>query len=313
MEASNNKHKYYNRWLVAMAYLLVIIIWSTTPLTIKWSGDGVSYLFGFVLRMLIGAVIAMLLALLMYKKIPVNKSALQAYAASALALFGGMLPVYWGAQYISSGLISVIFGLSPMVTGYLSWRFINEQGFNAVKITGGLLGVVGLMVIFLEDSAIGDNYLYGVASVLFAVFIHCASAVWIKSIKVDMPPLSLVAGGLLFSMPLFITVYLIYAPPLPAHIPEKAIWSIVYLGVVGSVLGFVSYYYLLKHLATSTVALITLITPVTALWIGYVLNAEVLSAGIYTGTGFVLTGLALHQWGDVLSNRLWKKRNIYYG
>lgn len=104
-------------------------------------------------------------------------------------------------------------------------------------------------------------------------------------------------------MPLFVAVYLIFAPPLPEMIPLKALWSIVYLGVVGSVIGFVCYYYLLKHLAASSVALITLITPVSALWIGHVINDEIISASIYTGTVFVLVGLILHQSGDVLSKK----------
>jgi len=117
----------------------------------------------------------------------------------------------------------------------------------------------------------------------------------------------------LFSMPLFFTVYLIFAPPLPDEIPLKALWSIVYLGVVGSVFGFVSYYYLLKHLPASSVALITLITPISALWIGHAVNDEIISVSIYIGTAFVLMGLALHQGEDILSKKLWRKRKNYYG
>jgi len=134
--------------------------------------------------------------------------------------------------------------------------------------------------------------------------------VWVKSIKVDMPPLTLVAGGLLFSMPLFMMTYIIYAPPFPEFISVKAMWSIIYLGVVGSVMGFVCFYYLLRHLAVSTVALITLITPVVALWIGYMFNGEFISTNIYAGTLFVLLGLGLHQWGDVILKKLCKKLDI---
>jgi drug/metabolite transporter (DMT)-like permease len=47
-----------------------------------------------------------------------------------------------------------------------------------------------------------------------------------------------------------------------------------YLGVFGSVIGFMLYYYTLKHLRVSTIALITLITPVTALLLGHYLNGE---------------------------------------
>jgi len=297
------------KWLIVIAYSLVVVIWSTTPITIKWSSEGVGHLFGVSLRMALGAIVSMLLVLVYYRKFPVNKIACKAYTASALALYGGMLPVYWGAQYISSGLVSVIFGLSPIVTGYLAWRFIHEQGFSPVKLFGAMAGVVGLLFIFFEDSQTLDGYIYGVLAVLLAVVLHAISVVWVKSIKIDMPPLTLVAGGLLFSMPLFMMTYIIYAPPFPEYIPVKAMWSIIYLGVVGSVIGFVCFYYLLRHLAASTVALITLITPVVALWIGYMFNGESISTNIYAGTLFVLLGLGLHQWGDAISKRLCKKLN----
>jgi len=303
----------YHQLFIAAAYMVVILIWSTTPIAVKWSGEGVSYLFGIVVRMGIGTTLATLLVLLKYKKLPMDSAARNVYTASALAIFGGMMPVYWGAQYISSGLISVIFGLSPIVTGYLAWRFLHEKSFSALKVTGALAGISGLLIIFYKGHAMGHDFIYGVLAILIAVVLHASSAVWIKSIKNDVPPLSLVAGGLLFSMPLFITVYLLFAPPVPAQIPLRAIWSILYLGVVGSVIGFVSYYFLLKNLPASSVALITLITPISALWIGHTVNDEVISASIYIGTAFVLIGLVLHQGEDLLLKKLWRKRKHYYG
>jgi drug/metabolite transporter (DMT)-like permease len=313
MHVSEGQSPGYHRLTIVAAFFAVILIWSTTPVTIKWSGEGVSYLLGIMLRMSIGTLLALTLVLIKYKKLPMNRDARKVYFASAVAIFGGMMPVYWGAQYIPSGLISVVFGLSPIVTGYLAWRFLHEQSFNVLKILGSLAGLTGLIIIFYKGVASNNDYLYGVASIMLAVVLHSASAVWIKGLKTDVPALALVAGGLLFSMPLFITVYLIFAPPLPEQIPLKAIWSIVYLGVVGSVVGFVSYYYLLRHLQASSVALITLVTPVVALWIGHMVNNENISLSIYLGTTFVLFGLALHQGEDVLLKKLWRKHKKYYG
>ena len=62
-----------------------------------------------------------------------------------------------------------------------------------------------------------------------------------------------------------------------------------------------------------SVALITLITPVTALWLGYMFNSESITTGLYVGTLFVLVGLALHQWGEILSNKVCGRRKVYYG
>jgi len=68
--------------------------------------------------------------------------------------------------------------------------------------------------------------------------------------------------------------------------------------MVGSVLGFVLYYYMIKHMETGRIALINLITPVLALLLGHGLNNEAVLPQVWFGTAFILLGLALHRWGE---------------
>ena len=96
---------------VSAAYLTVIIIWSTTPLAIQWSSDGVGYQFGAALRMVIG--LTLLLLIVRLWRLPLNwsKQSLLVYLSGGIPLFLAMSGVYWSAQFIPSGWISVIFGL----------------------------------------------------------------------------------------------------------------------------------------------------------------------------------------------------------
>jgi len=79
--------------------------------------------------------------------------------------------------------------------------------------------------------------------------------------------------------------------------PQRALVATVYLGVVGSVLGFMLYFYMIKHMEAGRVALITLITPVMALLLGHLLNNEVVLPQVWFGAAFILLGLGLHRWG----------------
>ena len=294
--------------VLTVAFVGVVLIWSTTPLAIKWSGEGAGFLFGVSLRMLIGAMLALLITLLYYKRLPMHRKALHVYLAAGSAIFGAMLAVYWGAQFISSGLISAVFGLTPMFTALLAARLLHEQSLTVFKILGSLLGVAGLAIIFSEQLGLGQHAVWGISAVLVSVILHSASAVWIKSIDAKLPALIVTTGGLLFALPFFMLAFLMFPISLPDELPLRTIWSIVYLGIMGSVVGFVSYYFLLENLRASTVALITLITPVVALFIGRMLNDELLTQSIWAGTGLVLIGLALHQWGRKLFRYLWQKR-----
>ena len=299
--------------MIAIAYVAVVLIWSTTPLMIKWSGEGVGFMFGIAGRMLIGASLCLVLTLVWYKHLPMHKKAMQVYAVAGVAIFGAMMAVYWGAQYISSGLISVVFGLTPIVTSILAARFLQEQSLTGFKIIGAMIGVFGLAVIFIEQLQFGDQAFMGILAVLISVSLHAISSVGIKRIDAKLPALIVTCGGLLVSLPFFLLMFFLLPESMPDQFPARAIGAIIYLGIMGSVVGFVCYYFLLQNLTTSTVALITLITPVTALWLGYVFNQESMTTSIWVGTGCVMTGLASHQWGGMLSKFLWQKKKHFYG
>ena len=83
-------------------------------------------------------------------------------------------------------------------------------------------------------------------------------------------------------------------------IPEYALWSIIYLGVIATAVGFNLYFYILKHLQASQVALLTLITPVTALWLGNLLNNEQIGVNAWVGSAMILAGMAIYQWSHLL-------------
>ncbi|MCU7940517.1 MAG: DMT family transporter [gamma proteobacterium symbiont of Bathyaustriella thionipta] len=293
-----------NTLLIIIAYLLMIIIWSTTPLAIKWSSQGVSFITGVSLRMLIGAGLASILSIIWYRSIPMHKSARQVYLASAAAIYGAMMMVYWGAQFIPSGLISVLFGLTPILTAGFAFYLLNNETFGLNKLIGALLGILGLIIIFIDQIELGEQAMLGIAAVLVSVLLHSGSAVWIKRLNVSLPALIVTTGGLLYSMPLFIVSFLLFADPFPEQLPSRTLWSIVYLGVMGSVIGFVSYYFVLAKLSPSTVALATLITPVSALLLGTWFNQETINVSIFIGTACIMSGLIIHQFYDLLKKKI---------
>lgn len=283
---------------VPAAYIGIILIWSTTPLAIQWSGTGVGYLFGITSRMILGVIVGLLTAMLFSIKLPWHAAARRTYLAAGLGLFFAMTAVYWSSQFIPSGWISVLFGLAPIVTGVMATLWLPEKALSVSRITGMLLGLAGLAIMLLGSQALGPGAAYGIAGMLFSVTAYSASAVAIKCIAADVPALATTIGGLVVTVPLLIAVYVISGEPLPAMVPTRTLLAIVYLGVIGSVLGFAMYYYVLKHVDTTRVALITVITPVIALLLGHLLNGEALQTEALVGTAAILSGLLLFEYGQ---------------
>lgn len=77
-----------------LAFVSVILIWSTTPLAIKWSALGVGFSFAVFSRMAIGTLLCVLLLAALRIRVPMHRKARLAYLASGLSLFGAMSLTY---------------------------------------------------------------------------------------------------------------------------------------------------------------------------------------------------------------------------
>ncbi|MEE9398519.1 MAG: DMT family transporter [Methylococcales bacterium] len=280
------------------AYLGVILIWTTTPLAIQWSSQGNSFLFAVTGRMVIGTLIALLLVWIFRLPMAWHQRARRTYLAAAIGIYGAMMAVYWSAQFIPSGWISVIFALTPIITGILAVRWLGETTLTPLKLVGMLLGIIGMATIFYSGEQLSDLAWIGVVGMVISVILHASSSVLVKKAGYGANGLVITTGGLLVSAPLYLLTWFLTGSEWPTSIPQRSAWSILYLGVIGSVLGFALYYFVLKHLGPTRVALITLITPVTALWLGHVFNGESIDVTVITGTAFILSGLGLYEWGE---------------
>ncbi len=277
------------------AYTTVVLIWATTPLAIQWSSESVGFLFGISSRMILGAIIALSLITLLGKKIAWNIKAIQTYIAGGLGLFTAMLCVYWSAQFIPSGWISIIYGVTPIFTGLLAMKILGERGLNSFRVLAIVLGIIGLFIMLDTGLQLRPNTGYGIVGVLMSSIFYSLSIVMVKKINADIDTYSTMTGSLIISAILFSIVWTVFGTGVPTNIPTRAGMSILYLSIIGSVLGFYLFYYVLKRVEATRVSLITLMTPVSALLLGYFLNNEPLSLEVITGCTLILSGLLLFE------------------
>lgn len=283
---------------IKLSYITIILLWATTPLAIKWSGEGPGFLFGVTARMAIGTVCVLIVLTLIRQRLPLHRKARLTYLAVALQIYGSMLPVYWAAQFIPSGWISVIFGLTPLMTALLAAIFLGERSLTLGKLLAYGLGVSGLVIMFGSALQLGYEAVLGIGGVLISVFLQSASSVWIKRIAAKLPALSQVTGGLLLALPAYLLTWGIADGHWPTLLTPTSLAAIIYLGVIATTLGFVLYYYLLTHLPATQVALITLVSPLLALMLGHSINHEPLTMKVITGTLLILSALIMHTFFD---------------
>jgi len=282
---------------VPAAYLGVILIWSTTPLAIQWSAQGAGFSFAVMARMLIGLAVCLVLLAATRTAFPFTPAARRLYAVSGLSLFASMLLTYWGALHIPSGLISVIFGLSPLVTGVFAALWLAERTLTPMRIAGLGLALAGLWLIFGQPWPGDSRATLGTLATVAGMTLQALGLVWIKRLNVRVSSLAITTGSLGVAVPCFVLAWAIAdAARLPPDTTLRAGAAIVYLGILGSVVGFTLYYYMIKHLDAGRIALIMLVTPVSALLLGQTLNHERIPAIGWAGIALIGAGLLLYEW-----------------
>lgn len=279
---------------VTSAYLTVIAIWSTTPIGLRFSVDSLDFIQASALRMWASALICLLLLALWRIPLPFGRDALKAYGAGAIGVAGAMLCAYWGAKFVPSGIIAVLWGLSPILVAIYAWFWLHEKQLNSRKLLSIVIALGGLVLIFAGHIDLKGGMLAGLLVIFVAVNLHCISSVILQGQKNTVHPLAQTTGTLLMAAPVYALAWLLFSGPLPQVISAKSQWALIYLATFGSVLGFLCYFFLLRHMSAATVSLTTLITPVLAMALGSVIEREILPWQAWAGAALIMCALLVY-------------------
>lgn len=283
---------------VLFAYVFVVLIWATTPLAIQWSSDSLSFIAAAVARMSIALAIALLVHALLRKSLATYWQHRHIYFAASIGIFPNMPVVYWGVQFIPSGLVAVIFAMSPFVTGLMTLWLLKQNPFTFRKLVALVLALAGLVVIFYHQLQFNTRSVYGIASILLSCVLFSFSSVWVKKLTqeetVSLDAFHQACGALLFSLPGLVLSWWLMDGVLPQQLSVKSGVSIIYLSIMGSLVGAALFFFILQRLSATAVSLITLITPVLAIIIGKQLANEALSPQTLFGVTIVLLALLLY-------------------
>lgn len=280
---------------IALAYCTVVFVWATTPLGIKWSNSSLSFHAAITFRFVLALALCALVLLIMRKKLIQKKSDWHAFLAGALGVFPNMFLVYWASQHISSGLISIIFGMYPFFVGLFSVFILKENVLTTTRILALLVALIGLALIQYDQLHLGGFQALGMVMMILSTCLFGLSSVWLKHAGGAVEPMRQSVGTLMIATPLFLVTWWVFDGVIPATIDVKSLGSVAYLAVFGSCIGGTLFFYVLSHCKMTSVSLITLITPMMALVIGALLNAEQATTMQWLGCGLILCSLAMYQ------------------
>ena len=202
--------------------------------------------------------------------------------------------IYFGEQYIPSGLSAVLFATNPFFVMVLAHLAIGSEPITARKLLGVCVGFVGVLIIFQDDLQLAHpNALRGAGITLLAPVGAALGTVGIKRWGRHLHPYTMTALPMTYAATALFTISFFIEDPSSVTWTDVAVGSILYLSCVGTVLAFIIFYTLLKHMAVSRLAFVSYTFPVLALILGYLLLGEALELQALAGAGTIVAGIAL--------------------
>ncbi len=280
--------------MIALVYVILCLIWGSTWIAIKIGLTDAPPLWAASIRFLIAVGLIGLYVRLKRFTMPKTISEFLRMGHPGVYMYGTSYAlVYFGEIYINSALAAVLFGSFPFFVALLSHFALAEKKTTNLGWLGMLIGFAGVVLISYDSLQTSQNLFLGTMLVLAGSF---ASAFGLMIHKRNYGQANIYVAALVQMLCggiLLLVSALVFESFGDLRWTANSVGSILYLAIIGTVVAFLGYYWLLTKARTVTVSLIAFITPLTAILIGVFLFDEQLSALILIGAALILSGITL--------------------
>jgi drug/metabolite transporter (DMT)-like permease len=286
--------------LVWTAILILYVVWGSTYLAIRVAVETFPPFVMAAIRFAIAGLV-MIGAVVLVTRGRVARPSLREVRDAAIIgtclMFGGMGLVSWGEQTIPSGIAGVLIALMPVWIAIYSRIFFGERlpALAAVGIAIAILGVVGLAAQGLAVDRSLDPL--GLAALIASPMAWAAGSTFAAH-RAKLPENPFLATGLemlLGSLVLALAAVLSgeLAAFDPSVVAPEAIAGTAYLTIVGSLVAFTAFVWVIRHAPLPLVTTYAFVNPVIAVFLGWLLLHETVGPVQLLAGGVIVVGVAL--------------------
>ena len=278
---------------ILVIFSLLCLAWGSTWGVIRLGLESLTPFISVGLRFTLASILILIVMKFRNVKIQMDKIALRLYFIMGFGSF--VIPfglVYWAEQFVPSGLSAVLFAVYPFFVVLFSYLAIPSEVIGFSRIFGIVFAFTGIITIFYDGLNIDiASYIWGMFAIVLSGIMQAGNAVTLKKYGQHLDPLSMNFIPMIMAGISLVIIGVLVEDTSKLIFDSKAFFSIIYLAVIGTVLTFTSYYWLLKRESVILLSLIAFITPILALIIGWIFFAEKLSDRVLAGSVLVLLGL----------------------
>ena len=287
------------RWLDWLALVALVITFGSAFLLTKIAVQDVPALLVVAGRIMVGALILIPLVYLQGQRF----SQLKPYwpLLSLLAVTGNCAPFFlitWGQQFVDSGLAGILMAMMPLVTILLAHLFVADEHITLYKVSGFVLGFVGVVILMLPALGISDEvnwiHLLAMLSILSGAVSYAVNSVIAH--RLPRISLTLLSAGVLLMASIMIAPFAwLQATEWSGQVGTQALVAILLLGLFPSGLATIVYFSLIRRAGAPFMSQANYLIPVWAVLIGVLIGQEQISLYAILALIVILAGIALAQ------------------
>lgn len=217
----------------------------------------------------------------------------------AIGLFNNVLPfslIVAGQTYVPSGLASILNATTPLFT-VVVMAASGEEKLQARRIAGVIVGLIGVVILrgwHFDGAGFWSGQGIGILLCLAGAFSYGLSALVARRLLSNSPPLGTATFQLLASTVMMIVVAGFVERPWQLPMPGAATWlAVIGLAALSTALAYIVFFQILRRSGATNVMLVTLLIPVTAIVLGYLVLGEQISAREIVGALVIGSALLL--------------------
>jgi drug/metabolite transporter (DMT)-like permease len=277
-----------------LTYIMLCLIWGSTWLGIKLGLEDAPPLWSAALRFILAAILLYAINFVAKQRYPIGwRNKWRAAWPGIFTFFGSYALTYMGENYISSALAAILFAVFPFFVMALMPLMVKTERVGIRSLTGAIVGFAGVVVIFAEPMQIGSGALIGMIFLILSPMCGALGSVAVKAYLHDEPVFPMITLQMTVGAILLTLTALVFEPFSDFKFTTTSVGAIVFLAVFGSIITFGGYYWLFKRVRLVTMSMVALITPVVAMFVGYIFLKEELTVVNYIGAALVLLGVAI--------------------
>lgn len=285
-----------NPVLPYVAFAALSLIWGASFLFIKLGVHDMSPTVLVVVRSVSGTVALAVIMLVTSRPLLSEDWKRRIAQFLIMAVVNALYPwaaIAWGEEHISSGLASILNSTTVLWTAILIFWVIPHERPTALNYLGVLIGISGVVILVLPDlTAHGvTGSVLGVLAVVSASMSYAVAALFqrtkLRGMSIYQQSFGQLAITSLLAIPLA-------APAVPSvHLAWLSMGAVIVLGVAGSGVAYLLYYYTMNTLGAVRATGVTFAVPLTAVFWGVVLLGERLTLPVVAGMVVILAGIVL--------------------